>query len=157
MTALMFAVGIGLVVFAALYATFGDAAVLSVAFAGLGVSTFVAIFVVRPLDDAQNALSNLIQAEIAFMSFFEQIRMLASYAWKDGELDCARAEKASLLLHRRTAQSMALLQEHLETPRPESNGRAHHPRRRLRRSIAAKDAAAGSPAKGGQADKASRS
>jgi hypothetical protein len=119
MSSIMFGVGIALVVFAALYGTLGDSTALAAVFGGLGVTTFVAVFVAGPLDDAQTALSNLLQGEVAFMTFFEQIRMLANYAWdrETGTLDCEKAERASLLLQRRLSEEMRLLQTYLEAPR----------------------------------------
>ena len=116
MTKVMFAVGIGLFVFAAAYATFADAKSLSLLFAGLGVSTFVAIFVLGPADKAQAALSNLVQTEVCFMAFFEQVRMLASFAWEgDGTVNVDKAREASSLLHRRAHQAMDLMQRYLES------------------------------------------
>jgi hypothetical protein len=115
MSQLMFAVGIGLVVFAALYGTLADEKALALALAGLGITTFVAIFIVGPVDKAQSALSNLVQVEVGFMAAFEQIRMLSNYAWKpDGTLDTRKAEKASSLLHEHAKGLMALLQHYLE-------------------------------------------
>ncbi len=115
MSGLLFLLGIGLFLFAAVYAAFASAKVYSVVFAGLGASTFVAIFILRPFKNAQTALSDLIQAEVAFMSFFEQIRMWSGYVWAGGQsVDLTRADHASEILHRRTSQTMTLLQKYLE-------------------------------------------
>lgn len=115
MSTVMFMAGMGLLVFAALYATFARSdKVLSLAFGGLGVSTFVAIFVVGPVDKAQSALSNLVQAETCFMAFFEQVRMLANLPWQDTKLSAETVERASELLERRVKTTMELLQRYLE-------------------------------------------
>jgi hypothetical protein len=123
MTRVMFGVGIGLFVFAAAYATFADVKSLSVLFAGLGVSTFVAIFVLGPADKAQVALSNLVQTEVCFMAFFEQVRMLSNLAWEgDGTVNIDKAREASSLLYRRAHQAMDLMQNYLERPVNASHG-----------------------------------
>ena len=48
------------------------------------------------------------------MSFFEQIRMWANYPWAGGDLDPAKTEKASQMLHKRTAEAMADFQRYVE-------------------------------------------
>ena len=73
MSSALFTTGLALFVFAALYASLADAKVYSLVFAGLGASTFVTLFIYRPYEDAQNALSNMIQSEMAFMAFFEPV------------------------------------------------------------------------------------
>lgn len=114
MSITLFIVGIALFVFAGVYATFANEKIYSLVFGGLGASSFVALFIARPFEDAQIALSDMIQGEMAFMSYFEQIRMWASFPWANGELVETRAEKASTMLHRRTAEAMKDLQRFVE-------------------------------------------
>jgi hypothetical protein len=115
MSVALFSTGLALFVFAAVYASLADAKAYSLVFAGLGASSFVALFIVRPYEDAQIALSNMIQGEMAFMAFFEQIRMWANYPWAAGGLDADRVEKASRNLHRRTAEAMDDFERYIET------------------------------------------
>lgn len=122
MSIALFTTGLALFVFAALYATLADAKAYSLVFAGLGASSFVALFIVRPYEDAQVALSNMIQGEMAFMAFFEQIRMWANYPWAAGGLDGDRVEKASRNLHRRTAEAMDDFERYIETRTAGSSG-----------------------------------
>lgn len=117
--ATMFVTGIGLFVTAAVYGILSDEAkVYSVLFGGLGVATFVAIFIARPIEQAQTALSNLVQAEMGFMDFFEQIRMWSNYPWDNvnGQVQLRpdRVSHASIELQARTESTMALLQKYLE-------------------------------------------
>jgi hypothetical protein len=114
MSIALFTTGIALFVFAALYATLSNTKAYSLVFAGLGAGSFVALFIVRPYEDAQNALSNMIQGEMGFMAFFEQIRMWSNYPWVMGGLDPERVEKASRTLHRRTAEAMGDFQRYIE-------------------------------------------
>jgi hypothetical protein len=114
MSVALFTIGVGLFVFAALYASISNTRVYSLVFAGLGASSFVALFIAKPYEDAQIALSNMIQSEMAFMAFFEQIRMWANYPWTEGELNIRRVEKASALLHKRTAEAMHDFQRYVE-------------------------------------------
>ena len=94
MSVTLFVAGISLFVFAGLYAVFANSSkAYSLVFAGLGASSFVALFIVRPFEDAQVALSNMIQGEMGFMSYFEQVRMWASYPWVNGVLDPRRQKR----------------------------------------------------------------
>ena len=83
MSVALFVVGVGLFITAVLYATLADSAkIYSALFGGLGATTFVTLWIMSPFEKAQTALSNLIQAEVGFMNFFEQIRMWTNYPWE---------------------------------------------------------------------------
>lgn len=118
MNQVMFWMGVGLFVFAVIYAAFHDVKE-STLFAGLGTTSFVLFFFLGPIKKTQAALSNLIQAEIAFMNYFEQLSLLQNYADMPREdapglRDPARMERASELLQQRSQQTMDLLQRYLE-------------------------------------------
>jgi hypothetical protein len=87
-------------------------------FAGLGAATFVALFLTGPIEKTQSALSNLVQAEVGFMNYFEQITLWEAYALqpKAGSPvpDLGNIEKASEVLQTRTAETLELFQKHLE-------------------------------------------
>ena len=122
MNQVMFWMGVVLFVCAAF-----DAAVMrdlrfSGAFAGLGAASFIGFFFLGPIQKTQSALSNLIQAEIAFMNYFEQLSFLENYSTIPGPnapglLDPERIERASDLLQQRSQQTMELLQKYLEEER----------------------------------------
>jgi ABC-type multidrug transport system fused ATPase/permease subunit len=91
----------------------------SALFAGLGTVSFIGFFFLGPIQKTQVALSNLIQAEIAFMNYFEQMGFIESYAGMPrddapGLLDPVRIEKASEMLQRRSQETIELLQRYVE-------------------------------------------
>ncbi len=118
MNALMFSMGIGLFLFAAIYGALHQNVKLSAFFAGLGVASFVTFFILGPVNKTQDALSNLIQAEIAFMNYVDQMTILETFAFRvgdDGLASVANLEKGSALLQQRTLETADLLQTYLET------------------------------------------
>ncbi len=120
MNTIMFLVGLSLLIFAALYAAFSQQQkIYSLVFGGLGVANFIVLFIIKPIERTQTALSNLVQVEIAFMNFFEQITMWDAYAAPKGNppiLSPADIEKASAQLQQRSRETMDLLQRYIEEP-----------------------------------------
>lgn len=128
MTQILFGTGIALFAIAALWGLLADEKVYSLVFGGLGGAAFAAIFITGPIDKAQTALSNLIQSEVAFMNYYEQITMWENFVISGasvpgaqpglpgtpGQLDAQRLEEASSKLQKRTEETMALLQKYLE-------------------------------------------
>jgi hypothetical protein len=113
----MFWMGVSLFAFAVFYSAVFHDLQYGGAFAGLGTASFVGFFVLGPIQKTQVALSNLIQAEIAFMNYFEQMSFLENYAGAPtatGVLDPDRIEKASELLQKRSQQTIELLERYLE-------------------------------------------
>ena len=116
----MFAVGLALFLTSSVYGAFiAKNKAYPLAFSGLGAATFVAIFITGSIGKTQNALSNLVQVEVAFMNFFEQITLWDGYALLPHGMppqpDPARIEKASAELQQRSADTMALLQQYTES------------------------------------------
>ena len=118
MNSTMFGLGIALVVASAIYGPVTGKALLPLVFGSLGVATVLAMFLTGPIKKTQTALSNLVQAEIAFMNFFEQITYWENYAQlprDDAPLpDPAKVEHASEMLQQRSQETIQLLQEYLE-------------------------------------------
>ena len=119
MNYLMFMVGLGLFVTAAVYDVFAeDDKAYAFLFAGLGAATFVTLFLTGPIEKTQTALSNLIQAEVGFMNYFEQITLLEVYALQpqaDSPFpDLGNIESATATLQQRTAETLELFQKYLE-------------------------------------------
>jgi hypothetical protein len=125
MNAIMFCMGVGLFLFAAIYGARSQNLTFTAAFAGLGVASFVALFLLGPIDKTQDALSNLIQAEVAFMNYFDQMIFLEACAQLPAPgtnfPSVENIEKASGLLQKRTEDTLALLQTFLEN-RPAASG-----------------------------------
>jgi hypothetical protein len=107
---LTFGTGIALFVFAAFYAVYSQEKVYSLLFGGLGVSSFVALFILGPIDKTQGALSHLVQTEIAFMNYFDQQTFWESYA----NIGPANIERASASLQGRAQETIELLRRHLD-------------------------------------------
>lgn len=121
MNTVMFIVGISLFVFAAAYAVFSrDQKIYSLVFAGLGVANFITLFVTKPIEQTQNALSNLVQVEIAFMNYWQQLTFWENVALSPRRdlpgPDPVNIEKSSIALQERSEQTMRLLQTYVETP-----------------------------------------
>jgi hypothetical protein len=96
----------------------------TIAFAGLGTVSFIGFFLLGPIQKTQAALSKLIQAEIAFMTYFEQITFWENYALvpkeNSGMPDPARIETASALLQRRSRDTIELLHRYVEGQRTDT-------------------------------------
>jgi hypothetical protein len=123
MNSVMFATGIGLFIAAAIYGAVSHDRAYSAMLAGLGAANFVALFLFGPIERTQNGLSNLVQVEIAFMNYFEQITFWETYAlMPTGDPpapNLANIREASLQLQKRSEETMALLQNFVEnTPSP---------------------------------------
>lgn len=119
MSYVMFGTGIGLFIFAALYGALSQQLTYTFVFAGLGAVNFIALFILKPMDKSQEALSNLLQAEIAFMNHSNQLWLWSMYAAPKGnppQMDPASIRIASEELQKRTAETMELLQKYLEAP-----------------------------------------
>lgn len=130
----MFWMGIGLFLFSVGYAVYSHNLTYSIAFAGLGTISFIGTFILGPLGATQGALSDLISAEIAFMSYFEQIFLIEAMARIPSQpnsplLDPARVERASELMQLRSVQTTDLLHRYLANSnkdRADDTNRAAH-------------------------------
>jgi hypothetical protein len=120
MSSIMFGTGIGLFIFAALYGAFSQQLSYTFVFAGLGAANFIALFILKPMDKSQEALSNLLQAEIAYMNYSNQVTLWGSmYLVPTGfppRLDPASIKTTSEELQKLTRETMDLLQTYIETP-----------------------------------------
>ena len=119
MAVTMFIVGLALFVWSAVYATLagGDAKIYATLFAGMGAGTFAALFFLEPFTKGQSALSNLMQAEVCFMTTFAQTRLWLEYPYdydNGGKIDPERQKVASEALDKLTRRSMSLLERYLE-------------------------------------------
>lgn len=120
MNRVMFFTGIGLFVFAAFYGAFSDEKTFSIFLGGLGVANFAALFFLGPIEKTQIALSNLVQVEIAFMHYFEQMLIWEFYAQvpkgNPPAPDPTAIERASAALRQVAAETIESLQAYVENP-----------------------------------------
>jgi hypothetical protein len=134
MNRIMFAVGIGLFLYAAYLATSRNAQVYSLLFGGLGAANFIALFMFKPIERTQKALANLVQVQVAFMTYFDQISWWESLAQMGINVippDPSKIREASEGLQQRTLETLELLQRFVEEAkqpaRLKSNKDAHKP------------------------------
>jgi hypothetical protein len=132
MNIVMFLVGVSLFIAAAINGIASPGKGESLILGGLGVATFVSLFITRPIDKSQTALTNLVQVDIAFMNFNDQIGMWEQYSMQlmgRGRGDVNSLREASSELQRRTTETLELLQRYVEAPfstghrKPESDNR----------------------------------
>ncbi|MDR3748097.1 MAG: hypothetical protein P4M04_08105 [Acidobacteriota bacterium] len=114
MNQVMFWMGVSLFAFAAIYGAFTQNLIYTGIFCGLGAASFISLFFLGPIEKTQAALSNLIQAEIAFMGYFEQVTFAENYAQlpppDSGRPSHESIEKASEMLQKRSKETIELLQ-----------------------------------------------
>ncbi len=89
---------------------------ISFVFGGLGGTSFVAFFISRPINSVQNAISNLMQAEVALITYFDQLHFWAPFASSD---DFKQRKIASQKLQDITSSTMQLLERYLEKKIPD--------------------------------------
>jgi hypothetical protein len=119
MNYLMFLVGLGLFVTAAVYGVLAEnEKAYAFLFAGLGAATFVALFLTGPIEKTQTALADLVQAEVGFMNYFEQITLWDTYALQPQAgspvPEAGNIESASAALQERTAETPEPVQKYPE-------------------------------------------
>jgi len=118
MNMIMFASGMGLFIFSAVYGVISKQLVYSAVFGGLGAATFVSLFVLGAIDKTQAALSNLVQVEIAFTNYLEQVTFWERYAQMPEGMpprpSLANIEKASNNLYQRSQEAIELLEKFVE-------------------------------------------
>ncbi len=119
MNRIMFATGIGLFLFAALFAAYSkEAKVYSLLFGGMGAASFITLLMLKPIEMTQKALSNLVQVEVVFMSYFDQLGWWEMVAMIPKGMppgpDPEHIERASAGLHQRTLETLQLLQRYVE-------------------------------------------
>jgi ABC-type multidrug transport system fused ATPase/permease subunit len=114
MNMIMFGIGVVLFLFAAFYGVFTHSVAATATFGSLGAATFVVLFFLGPIKKTQSALSSLIQAEIAFMTYYEQIGMADTYAALhpagSGQQSAEYIAVASEMLQKRSRETIELLQ-----------------------------------------------
>lgn len=106
-----FTIGLSLFVLSAVSGLILQKETFSLVFGGLGTFTIVAIFVTKPKDEIQAALSNLLQAETIFLNFYDQLHFWAPYA-SSGSID--ERKQASHALNEATSFALQAFQQYVE-------------------------------------------
>ena len=121
MNKMMFFSGITMFLTGSLCAVFfRDRRYYSLIIAGLGAANYISIFMLGAIEKTQVALSNLVQVEIAFMTFFEQMTLLEALAvmprGNPPLPDPVNIIRGSHLLQQRSREIVELLQTFVEGP-----------------------------------------
>jgi hypothetical protein len=129
MNKVLFWLGVGLVIASAIYGAVTGDQLLATAFGTIGAGTIFGLFLLGPITRSQHALSNLVQSEIAFMNYFEQITLWDAYALTPTgfppALNQDNIARASVELQKRSAETMALLEEYTEAPTKQQPNETH--------------------------------
>ena len=89
----------------------------SILFGGVGFLQIVASFFVGSFQRAQNAVSDLVQIEIAYLNYFEQVSLWEIYASVIDEnycIDESKVEKAARQIQICSKETIRLLQKNIE-------------------------------------------
>jgi hypothetical protein len=108
---LTFGVGLSLFVLAAISGLILQRETFSLVFGGLGTTMIIAVFVTKPKEEIQTALSNLLQAETIFLDFYDQLHFWAPYA-SNGTLE--ERKQASKALDEAATFALQSLQYYIE-------------------------------------------
>ncbi len=111
MSYIIFGVGIAFFTASAASGLVSGNPAFAATFGALGVINFVALFIFEPSKMMQIALSNLLQFEIIFMNFWNQMHFWTRYGLNDEE---RLKQEGSKKLQELTYQNLKLLEEYLE-------------------------------------------
>ncbi len=107
-----FAVGLALLLLAAISGIILQNATLSLIFGIFGIFAVITIFVMKPNVEIQRALSNLMQAQTVFLDFYNQLHVWAPNMEEAGSMEDKR--QASQALHDSTTFALKALKEYVE-------------------------------------------
>jgi hypothetical protein len=114
---IMFYFGIFLLLSAIYVAVYTDKSAYSILFGGVGFLQIVASFFIGSMERSQKAISDLIQVEVIYLNYFEQVALWENYASKldnSYNIDNANIEKAADKIHSCAKDSLVMLQEKVE-------------------------------------------
>lgn len=114
---IMFIIGIGLIA-VAVYAGYAKWEVsYGVLYGGVGFATLVSSFFVGSVRRSQNSVSDLVQVEIAFLNYFEQVNLWEQYAatrQRDVGINKENIEHAAEKIDDCAKDMLELLQKYIE-------------------------------------------
>jgi hypothetical protein len=112
----LFLTGLALTVASFLVAVFGEKDLIAGIFGGGGVLTLISHAVMNPLDRIRNAAANLVQVQIAYVSYYKQLSMLGG---QDGHaMSIDDAVKYSTELRKGAVETIAAVQSIVEKTAP---------------------------------------
>lgn len=122
----MFFFGAFLLITAAVVGMVNGDSGYTIIFGGVGLVQIIASFFVGSMERSQNAVSNLVQIEIAYLSYFDQINLWGLYAGildNNDKVDKANLEKAAEKIRACTKTTLELLQTNIETKETEQSSK----------------------------------
>jgi hypothetical protein len=114
---IMFFFGIVLISVAVYAGYSGMSAVYSVLFGGVGFAELVASFFIGAMQRSQKSVSDLVQLEISFLNYFEQVSLWEQYAAVHDEKGAIQKEniaEAAKKIQESTTETLELLQKYIE-------------------------------------------
>ncbi|MCK9632041.1 MAG: hypothetical protein M0R30_10395 [Methanoregula sp.] len=117
----MFFFGVFLLITAAVVGMVKGDGGYAIIFGGVGLVQIIASFFVGSMERSQKAISDLVQIEIAYLSYFEQVNLWELYAGildSDHRIDQANLEKAADKIQACTKTTLELLQINIESKTP---------------------------------------
>ena len=114
---IMFFFGI-ILISVAVYAGYSNMSPMySVLFGGIGFAELVASFFIGAMQRSQKSISDLVQVEITFLNFFEQVTLWEQYAairTESGDIQKENIAEAAKKIQESTAQTLNLIQKYVE-------------------------------------------
>ncbi len=114
---IMFFFGIVLIS-VAVYAGYSNMSPMySALFGGIGFAELVASFFIGAMQRSQKSISDLVQVEITFLNFFEQVTLWEQYAairTDNGDIQKENVAEAAKKIQESTAQTLNLIQKYVE-------------------------------------------
>ncbi len=114
---IMFFFGIVLIS-VAVYAGYSNMSPMySVLFGGIGFAELVASFFIGAMQRSQKSISDLVQIEITFLNYFEQVTLWEHYAGirtDTGDIQKENIAEAAKKIQESTAQTLELVQKYVE-------------------------------------------
>lgn len=109
-----FAVGLILLLLAGIAGLFLQREFASFVFGGIGILIIAGIFFMKPNEEIQRSLSNILQAQAVFVDYSNQLPFWAPYAKDVTSMEEKR--QASQSLHDATTFALKAIQDYIEVP-----------------------------------------
>ncbi len=90
----------------------------SVLFGGIGFAELVSSFFIGAMQRSQKSVSDLVQVEVSFLNYFEQVSLWEQYAAvrdQNGVVQKENLAEAAKKIQESTAQTLELLQKYVES------------------------------------------
>ena len=114
MNVTFFSLGIALIILAAVSGVIRGEGTHAVIFGGLGIADVLLFFIFRPMKGVQDSIGNLVQIEIIFLSYYDQLTYWNIFADKQHNIDFATMEKINASIDKLTTKALKDIQNFVE-------------------------------------------